>query len=224
MPALVKPEFGPSLPELAGPRLRALPRWVLWAAVAASALLVVLAVAGWMVVRTPTRTIEVKSPVAFSVTYPSESLNRLPASGAEVVRLASPAGTPNPVELEFSKVELPAGLAPTEGQREAAFPLVSQRLIEQMRREDPSFVVRGEQAVNYGGQAGFQIYYQTERDGKTWYGRRVLLFSDNLEDNVGVDVNAQALRPDKGSPMTVWEVAQADPLLRTLRSVKLASR
>ncbi len=224
MPALVKPEFGPSLPELAGPRLRALPRWVLWAAVAFSVLLVVLAVVGWLLVRTPTRTIEVKSPVAFSVTYPSESLERLPASGTQVVRLASPAGTPNPVELEFSKVELPAGLEPTEGQREAAFPLLSQRLIEQMRSEDPSFVVRGEQAVNYGGQAGFQIYYQTERDGKTWYGRRVLLFSDNLKDNVGVDVDALALRPESGGPKTVWEVAQADPLLRTLRSIRLASQ
>lgn len=224
MPALVKPEFGPSLPELASPRLRALPGWVLWVAVALSVLLVVLAVAGWLLVRTPTRTIEVKSPVAFSVTYPSESLERLPASGTKVVRLASPAGTPNPVELEFSKVELPAGLAPTEGQREAAFPLLSQRLIEQMRSEDPDFIVRGEQAVNYGGQAGFQIYYQTERAGKTWYGRRILLFSDNLEDNVGVDVDALALRPGSGSPRTVWEVAQADPLMRTLRSVRLAGQ
>jgi hypothetical protein len=222
--ALVKPEYGPSLPELAGPRLRALPRWVLWAAVGASVLLVALAFAGWLVVRTPTRTIKVKEPVAFSVTYPSESLERLPASGTQVVRLASPAGTPNPVELEFSRIELPAGVVPTEGSREAVFPLVSSRLIEQMRRDYPDFVVRGEQAVNYGGQAGYQIYYQTERDGKTWYGRRTLLFSDNLEDNVGVDVNALALRPEKGGPMTVWEVAQADPLLRTLRSVKLASQ
>ena len=224
MPALVKPEFGPSLPALAGPRLRALPRWVLWAAVAASVLLVVLAVAAWMVVRTPTRTIEVKSPVAFSVTYPSESLSRQQASGTAVVRLASPAGTPNPVEIEISKVELPASVGPTEGQREAAFPLVSSRLIEQMRRDYPGFVVRGEQAVNYGGQAGYQIYYQTDRGGKTWYGRRILLFSDDLEDNVGVDVNARALRPEKGGPMTVWEVAQADPLLRTIRSVRLASQ
>ena len=224
MPALVKPEFGPSLPELAGPRLRTVPRWVLWAAAAASALLVVLAVVGWLLVRTPTRTIEVKSPVAFSVTYPSESLKRLPASGTQVVRLSSPAGTPNPVELEFRKVELPPGLAPTEGQREAAFPLLGPQLIEQMRSEDPNFVVRGEQAVNYGGQAGFQIYYQTERDGKTWYGRRILLFSDNLEDNVGVDVDALALRPENGGPKTVWEVAQADPLLRTLRSIRLASQ
>lgn len=220
MTALVKPEFGPTLPEMAGPRLRALPRWAPWAAGAVSVLIVALAVAGWLVVRTPTRTIEVKSPVAFSITYPTESLRRLPASGTEVVRLASPPGTPNPVELDISRVELP----PFTGQREAIFPLVSERIIAQMRREDPNFVVRGEQAVNYNGQAGYQIYYQTERGGKTWYGRRVLLFSDNLQDRVGVDLNAQALRPDNAGPKTVWEVAQADPLLRTLRSVQLASR
>ena len=218
MPALVKPEFGPSLPELAGPRLRALPRWVLWAAVAVSVLLVVLAVVGWLLVRTPTRTIEVKSPVEFSVTYPSDDLRRLPAQGTEVVRLVSAPGAANPVRLDISRVELPAG------QREGAFPIVSSRLIEQMRRSDPSFILRGEQPVNYSGQAGYQIYYQTSRGGKTWYGRRILLFSDDLKNNVGVDVNAQALRTTTGGPTTVWEVAQADPLMRTVRSVKLAGQ
>lgn len=220
MPALVKPEYGPSLPDLAGPRLNALPRWVLWAAAAASVAIVALTVAGWLVTRTPTRKIEVTSPVAFSVTYPSDDLRRLPASGAEVVRLASPPAAANPVSLDIAKVELPAH----RGQREAVFPLVSEQIVAQMRSADPNFVVRGEQAVNYNGQAGYQIYYQTERDGKTWYGRRILLFSDDLKDNVGVDVNAQAQRPLTSGPRTVWEVAQADPLMRTVRSVLLASR
>lgn len=218
MPALVKPEFGPSLPELAGPRLRALPRWTLWVAGAASALLVVLFVAGWLVLRTPTRTIEVKSPVAFSVTYPSDSLKRLPAQGTEVVRLVTAPGAANPASLDISRVALP------KGQREGSFPLVSSALVEQMRRDNPSFILRGEQPVNINGQAGYQIYYQTIRGGKTWYGRRFLLFSDNLNDNVGVDVNAQAERNTTGGPTTVWEVAQADPLLGTLRSVTLASQ
>ena len=93
----------------------------------------------------------------------------------------------------------------------------------------PSFFIcsrsmRGEMPVNYNGQAGYQIFYQTERGGRTWYGRRILLFSDNLNDNVGVDVNAQAERPETAGPKTVWEVAQADPLMRTVRSVKLASQ
>ena len=220
VPELVKPEFGPTLPAMAGPRLRALPRWVLWAAVAVSALIVALAVAAWLVLRTPTRTVEVKSPVAFSVTYPSDDFRRLPASGTEVVRLASPPGTANAVEIDFSRVELP----PFTGERDAVFPLVSQKVISEMSRKDPTFVVRGEQPVNYGGQAGYQIYYQTSRNGKTWYGRRILLFSDDLKDRVGIDINAQALRAGSGSPQTVWEVAQADPLMRTVRSVRLAGQ
>lgn len=218
MPALVKSEFGPSLPELAGPRLRALPRWVLWAAAAVSVLAVAVAVAAWLALRTPTREIEVKSPVAFSVTYPSDTLRRLPARGTEVVRLASKPGSPTPVTLDISRVELPAG------QREGNFPIVAKRLADEMRREDPTFILRGEMPVNYNGQAGYQIFYQTERGGRTWYGRRILLFSDNLNDNVGVDVNAQAERPETAGPKTVWEVAQADPLMRTVRSVKLASQ
>ena len=218
MAALVKPEFGPTLPELAGPSLHRLPRWVLWGAAAASVLIVALFVAGWFVTKTPTRTIEVKSPVEFSVTYPSDDLRRLPAQGTEVVRLVSEPGAANPVRLDISRVELPAG------QREGAFPIVSSRLIEQMRRSDPNFILRGEQPVNYSGQAGYQIYYQTSRGGKTWYGRRILLFSDDLKNNVGVDVNAQALRTTTGGPTTVWEVAQADPLMRTVRSVKLAGQ
>lgn len=219
MAALVKPEFGPTLPELAGPRLHKLPRWVLWAAVAASALAVVLFFIAWLALRTPTRTIEVKSPVAFSITYPSDSLRRLPPSGTEVVRLESVPGTPNPVKLDISRVELP------KGQREAFLPIASRALVEQMRRSDPTFVVRGEQPVNLNGQAGYQIYYQTTRAGRTWYGRRFLLFSDDLNDNVGIDLNAQALRPEgAGGPKTVWEVAQADPLMRTVRSAKLASQ
>ena len=218
MPALVKPEFGPSLPELAGPRMRALPRWVLWAVAAVSALVVVLALVGWLVTRTPTRTIRVTTPVAFSITYPSDQMRRLPAAGGEAVRLVTTSQAPNPAELVVRRVELPA----VPGLREAAFPLASERVIEQMRRADPEFIVRGEQAVNYGGQAGFQVYYQTERDGRTWYGRRILLFSDDLNDRVGVDIDALEQRPLKGGPATVWEAAKVDPLLRTLRSIRLA--
>lgn len=220
MPALVRPEFGPSLPSLAGPRLRGLPRWVLWCAAAFSAAIVLMAVGAWLVLRTPTRKIKVESPVAFSVSYPSDDLRRLPARGTEIVRLASPPGTANPVTIDFSRVELPS----LKGEREGELPLVSQQLVARMRGEYPGFVLRGEQPVNYGGQAGYQIYYQTERGGRTWYGRRILLFTDNLEDNVGIDVNAQAARPDVGGPATVWEVAQADPLMRTVRSVRLAGQ
>lgn len=218
MAALVKPEFGPTLPELAGPGLRRLPRWVLWAAAAASVLAVVLAVVAWLALRTPTRTIEVKSPVAFSITYPSDSLTRLPPSGTDVVRLRSVPGTPNPVKLDISRVELP------EGQREAFLPIVSRQLVKEMESREPGFILRGEQPVNLNGQAGYQIYYQTSRGGRTWYGRRFLLFSDDLNDNVGIDMNAQALRPDVGGPKTVWEVAQAEPLLQTVRSAKLDSQ
>ena len=220
MPALVKPEFGPSLPELAGPSLRALPRWVLWVAAALSVLVVALAIGAWLVTRTPTRKVEVKSPVAFSMSYPSDQLRRLPASGPDVVRLVSVPGAANGAELVVRRVELPR----LDGMREAAYPLVAQGLIEQMRREDSAFILRGEQPVNFGGQAGFQIYYQTERDGRTWYGRRVLLFSDDLTDRVGVDLNAVEERPQKGVPGTVWEVANVDPLLSTVRSVRLAGQ
>lgn len=218
MSPLVKPEFGPSLPEVLGVRL---PRWVPWAALGALVLLMVVAFVTTREVRPQTRTIEVKSPVAFSVAYPPESFERLPARGRDLVRLATPPGSAEPAELDFRRVVLPD----YEGQRWSAFPLLTRDLIQEMSREDPDFVVRGERSVNYNGQDGFQVFYQTERGGKTWYGRRIVVFPDSPADaRVGVAVDVRVPRSANDTPRTVWQVAQSNPLLNVLRSVEVSGR
>ena len=51
----------------------------------------------------------------------------------------------------------------------------SPHLIERMRQTLPGFVWRGDGRVNINEQPGYEILYQFRRDGRTTYGRRVLL-------------------------------------------------
>jgi hypothetical protein len=51
-----------------------------------------------------------------------------------------------------------------------------------MERSDPAFVLRGEARARINDNPGYQIVFQTKRDGTTVYGKRVLLY-DDLDDD-----------------------------------------
>src|SRR4051794_9570186 len=192
--SVVREEFGPTLPELLGPRVRALPR----PAQVALAVLVALVVAGLAaaVLRRPpdNRTpVLVRGPIAFNLAYPP-GLRRVAPRGREVLRLETLPGAADPESVAFTPFRLP----PYRGDFTGVLTGMSPNLITAMRRTVPDFVWRGDGRVSINRQPGYEIQFQTRIGSRTWYGRRMLLMPDSaVPPRAGVEIMLMAPRSAK---------------------------
>lgn len=168
--SVVRPEFGPTLPELLGPRVRTLPR-VARIALVAIGVAVVALVAVSLTRSADGRTpLVVREPAAFNLLV-DPGLRQVTPRGREVLRLETAPGTPAPQSFAVT----PLRLLPYRGDVTAALMGMSWRLSEAMRARFPGYVWRGEGRVSYNLQPGYEIQFQAKIDGRTTYGRRILL-------------------------------------------------
>jgi hypothetical protein len=184
--SVVRPEFGPTLPELLGPRLRALPRAVRLALAAALAALVVLALVLIATRDDGLHGAQVHGQVAFNVQWTS-ALHRVAPHPGELLRLQDRAGAQ-------SYVVRPLRLAPYQGDTSAVLTGLATQIAIQMRASVPGFVLRQEGRARIANQPGYQIQYQFTEGGHTAYGRRVLLTPDQPGVRGGADIDLRAPR------------------------------
>jgi hypothetical protein len=216
--SVVRPEFGPTLPEVLGPRLRSLPRPA-QIAVAAAAAIVVVVLAVALVsraedVRVP---LVVRGPVEFNVLV-APPLERVAPHGREVLRLRTAASVPQPQTFAAT----PLHVRPYRGDVTAVLMGMSPRLIERMRATVPGFVWRGDGRVSYNRQPGYEIQYQTVVGGQTTYGRRVLLMPNSeLPPRDGLDITMLAVRSD--AVPSVDGVAAGGALKTVARSLRFGT-
>lgn len=184
----VRPEFGPTLPELLGPRIRVLPRVVRFALAALGALLVLVLLWALFVrgegATTKKRAVIVHQPIAFNFVYRHPFRKEAPLAG-ELARVGSK-------EQSFSvrELELPA----YRGDAAGFLPLYAATLETQMAKDLPGFVWRSDGRANINKQQGFEIVFQFRRsDGTLMYGRRILLLP-NVTARQGADIWAVAPR------------------------------
>ena len=166
--SVVREEFGPTLPEILGPRLHVPPRTV-WRALAAAGAVVALVLVWLVFLRdTPGQAgVVVREPVAFNLIH-TDALQRAAPRDGEMLRLGRGRGAQ-------SFAVRPLRLAPYKGDVSAALTLLSARLIRQMSATYPGFLWRGDGRVNINKQPGYQIVFQARVGGHTTYGKRVLL-------------------------------------------------
>ena len=189
----VRPEFGPTLPELLGRRFG----WSVRTAALVVAGILALIVAGGVAKKVQSdgsvRAI-VKAPVAFNLRYDPSSVDRVTPVGTQSLRLVTKAGDPNPSSITVS----PARLAAYVGDDPSvALPIFAGLAITRMQRSDPKFVLRGEGRTRVNVQPGYQIQYLTQIGARVMYGRRVFLFPDPRDmprGRDGADVTLLAAR------------------------------
>src|SRR4051812_23867631 len=100
--SVVREEFGPTLPELLGPRVRALPRAAQVVLAALAGLVVVALAAAVLRPKPDTRTpVLVRRPIAFNLAYPP-SLRRVAPRGREILRLETLPGAADPESVAFT--------------------------------------------------------------------------------------------------------------------------
>jgi hypothetical protein len=210
----VRPEFGPTLPELLGPRIRVLPRAVRLALAALGAFVVVLLVYALFFRgegAKAKRSVIVRSPVAFNFVYRAPFRKEAPQAG-ELARVGSK-------DQSFSVREL--RLPAYRGDAAGFLPLYAARLEQQMARDLPGFTWRADGRANINQRQGFEIVFQFRRsDGTLTYGRRILLLPD-VTARQGADIWATAPR----SPAVVRadDVGHNGGLKKALRSFRFGT-
>jgi hypothetical protein len=217
--SVVREEFGPTLPELVGPRVRALPRAARLVLAAVAALVVV--VLALVVLRGAEDTrahAVVREPIAYNLVYPP-SLQRVRPHAGETLRLATPPGTAAPQSFAVTPFKLPS----YRGDSTGILTLMSANMITRMRAQYPGFVWRGDGRVNYNRQPGYEILFQAKIDGRTTYGRRTMLVpGGDTPPREGLDITMLAAR--SAAIPRVDAVGSASGALKTaIRSLRFGT-
>jgi hypothetical protein len=212
--SVVRPEFGPTLPALLGPRIARLPRPVRLALAAIVALLLLLIVYALFFKGEGVKAkkaVIVREPVAFNFVYRAPFGKEQPQAG-ELARVVSKAQT-----FSVRALDLPA----YRGDAAGFLPLYAATLEAQMAKDLPGFVWRADGRTNINKQQGFEIVFQYRgADGGTVYGRRTLLLP-NVTSRVGADIWAVA--PRSPSIVRADDVGHNGGLKTALRSFRFGT-
>ena len=181
MPSLVRDEFGPTLPEVIAGRTGHPVRRVRTVILVAIATVLLAGLAIKVAQREAAKgavVVSTEGAFAFNLTYDDDRLGRLDLVAGERLRLVSRPGAETRQSFTVGERELPR----YRGDINGFLPLYAALIVQEMERADPAFVLRGEARARINDNPGYQLVFQTKRDGSTVYGKRVLLY-DDLDDD-----------------------------------------
>jgi hypothetical protein len=207
----MKPEYGPTLGRLLSPRWRAASPMLRGIVIAAGVGVVAVLVAA--VLTLENATFSHGGAVPFSFAY--RSLYRVapdPGGYVKVQRRRSD-GT-----LEDSYAVQPLVLPPYSGESSGELPVYAAGYIRGLQRRDAGFVLRGEGKTRVNAVPAYQVLYTATVDGRTMYGRDVLLLPERAGAREGVEIvmlTSPTANAQVDSPL---EVASTGVLLRPLKT------
>lgn len=180
----VRPEFGPTLPELIAP----LPRRVR-IALAAAAAVVALVVAGLLLTAGDDETeVVVREPVTFNLIYKAglERVDDRP--GAVLTLQGRKAG-----RVSDSYVVRPLRLPAYRGAPAGILPLYANDELVRLRRRYPGLELELEGRTRVNNAVGYQLLFRAKRDGRSLYVRHLLLVpedQDGAREGVVVEIES----------------------------------
>lgn len=201
---IARPEYGPSLKDIVGPRLSALPRGVRWAIFASPVILaLLLATVAYARRDRITQTI-IRGPLTFNTRY-DEGIRRVQAGPGELLHLRTVAGPDRGLEdLVYRDAgPAPAGLEPAGGPI-AQLALRMEAVMRPVRGTLEGYQVRSQGRIRIGSDyGGWIVRYQFRRrvpgdttdQPRTFFGARILLLPDvrGTKERV-LDVSLQSQR------------------------------
>jgi hypothetical protein len=213
----VRPEFGPTLPELLRPRLQAWPRPARIALAVVGAVLALGLL--WLLVLRPAppaqvkRSVIVRRPIAFNFVYRSPFRKRAPVA-PDLAKIASASGQ----SFAVRELRLPA----YRGDAAGFLPLYASQQQAAMTRALPGFRWRTDGRANINKQQGYEIVFQYRGpDGRLVYGRRVLLLP-TVTARQGADL--WLLSPRSPSVVRADDVGKNGGLKTALRSFRFGTQ
>ena len=170
--SLVRPEYGPSLPELAAPRVRELPRaGRRLLAVLAALVVVALALLAVRGSQSGLHDVLVRKPMAFTLAYKS-GVHRVTPQGDEVLRLEAP-GSGGAITQTFTA--RPLTLGTYKGDVTADMLSIASTRLAELRNADPNLVYRGEGKARINFIPAYQLSFQTRRNNRLVFGKLFFL-------------------------------------------------
>ncbi|MGE4426744.1 MAG: hypothetical protein AB7G37_09865 [Solirubrobacteraceae bacterium] len=194
---IARPEFGPSLPDVALPWVRRLSVRARMAIVVV-VLGVAAVVAVWALTRSrPVTHVVIDGPPQFNVRF-DDRIERVDARPGELLRLRN-----RPAENRGDETIVYRDGGPPPPDAEPGGPPVSQlmlrmssvmRKVEASLGADAAFQIRAAGRGSIGRDVtGWLVRYQFKRDGRTWYGVRALLLPNEERPTERVlDVSLQS--------------------------------
>ena len=217
MPSVVRPEYGPSLPTLLGPRLRVLPRSVR-AALALGGLAVLAALAVVLIARPggPHAYVQ-RSPIVFNLNW-DEPLRKPPPRPGELLRLEQRRGT----QLLQSMTIEPLRLPPTAATPPCSLPRPGRR---PGARDEPAlpgrrFGVEGRVRLNPDA-AGYGFVFRARLGHRQLWGRGSLLAPGDAGARLGVFI--LLLGTPEGGVHSTDQLGYVGPLKQPYRSFRFGT-
>jgi len=167
----VKPEFGPSLPELAGPTWRRLPRVARWALVALLVLVVALLVAKKLGGGVEQISVVERDEPAFNFRHAASLKDAPPEAGQRVRIVASRKGL-FLQSFAVAPLELPA----YRGKAAGVYPVAAETLKDRLRERYAEFELVEEGRARINEVPGYEVVFRARTaEGRRLYGRFVML-------------------------------------------------
>lgn len=207
----VKPEYGPTLGRLLGPRWHASSGFRKALAVAAGVLVVALAV-GATLTLLPARYSQ-GGPLPFHFTYKGLYRTAPEAGGYVRVQAHYPDGS-----LKYSYAVNPLSLPPYQGGLSGELPVYASGYVERLPARFPDFALRGQGKTRVNQVPAYQVLYTTEIDGRLMYGRNVLLLPETPGARRGVEIVMLTAAGASSEVKAPLEVASGGVLLRPLKT------
>jgi hypothetical protein len=176
----LKAEYGPTLGELLSPRWHRASRLGRWSIVALCVVLVAAAAALALALLPPR--FSYGGPVPFDFTY--RGLYRTaPEPGSYVTVQRRRGGL-----LQYSFAVGPLSLPPYAGGLSGALPLYAAKHIETLMKKYRHFELRAEGKTRVTTLATYSIFYTALVEGRTMWGRDVLVLPERAGARAGVDI------------------------------------
>lgn len=210
--APIKPEYGPTLPEIVDPRWRRASRATRRAVIAGGVL--VLALIAVAVVVTWPSSVSGGGPVSFHFNY-ADHLHRVKPAAGEAARVEAHSRGVLVASIAVSRVRLPS----YGGNLEGELPLYADGVIAGLARKYRGFALEIEGKIRNNDVPGYTIDFSATLHRRRIFGRSVLLFPASSRARDGLLVmmlerpNSGVTTPDKiavtgdlKTPFTTFEV------------------